>query len=111
MKLAIVGSRNILNVNFDEYDLENVTEIITGGACGVDELAEKYADKKRISKHIIRPEYKLYKRGAPIIRNKKIVDLSDEVLVFWDGKSKGTKSVIDYAIKINKPIKIIQFNL
>ena len=43
MRLAVVGSRSIR-----EYDLaplipDGVTEIISGGAAGVDKLAERYA--------------------------------------------------------------------
>jgi len=53
------------------------------------------------------PEYRKYKRGAPLIRNKQIVDYADTVIAFWDGKSKGTESVIQYCIKTGKPYQII----
>jgi len=53
------------------------------------------------------PEYDRYGKAAPIVRNKAIVDYSDKVIVFWDGSSKGTLSVIKYAEKIGKPCDII----
>ena len=81
---------------------ESVDLIISGGAAGVDTLAEKYADKKGISKLILRPDYKRYGKAAPIIRNKMMVDLCDALIVIWDGKSKGTKHTIDYAQKEKK---------
>lgn len=106
MKLAIVGSRTIEKLCLEGYIPPETTLIISGGANGVDRIGEEYADAHKLSKLIIRPEYKKYGRGAPIIRNKVIVDAADEVLVFWDGVSKGTKSVIDYAKKQKKPIRV-----
>lgn len=73
MKLAIIGSRN-LELDITPYVPEGVDEIISGGAKGVDCIAEEYADKHKISKHIIRPRYDLYpSRVAPIKRNEIIV--------------------------------------
>ena len=86
----------------------NVEVIISGGANGVDFLAEKYADIHRISKYIIRPRYDIYGRGAPIKRNEEMVDISDAILVIWDGQSKGTQHTIEYSKKTKKPITIIQ---
>ena len=41
------------------------------------------------------PEYSRYGRGAPLKRNPQIIEYADVVIAFWDGKSKGTKYVID----------------
>ena len=41
--------------------------------------------------------------------NKKIVDYADKVVVFWDGKSRGTLSVIKYAKKVGKQCEVILF--
>ncbi len=106
MKVAIIGSRNLINVEISKYIPENVTEIISGGAIGIDTLAEEVADKRRISKSIIRPEYNKYGEKAPLIRNKEIVKRAELVIAFWDGKSRGTKFTIAYAKKLNKEVKI-----
>lgn len=107
MKLLIVGSRSITDYDLSLCVDERVDLIISGGAAGVDTLAEKYADKKGISKLILRPDYTRYGKAAPIIRNKMMVDLCDALIVIWDGKSKGTKHTIDYAQKVGKPLTII----
>lgn len=53
------------------------------------------------------PEYKRYGRGAPIVRNKMIVDYADRIIAFWNGRSKGTMSVISYANKVGKPCEVV----
>ena len=107
MKLLIAGSRSIKDFDLSPHIPQNVDEIISGGADGVDTLAEKFADASKISKHIIRPQYHIYGQAAPIVRNKEMVNLADAVLVIWDGKSKGSLSTIKYAERVNKPVNII----
>ena len=108
MKLLIVGSRSITNFDLSPYISADVDTIISGGAEGVDSLAEQYADLHRLSKYILRPRYDLYGRSAPLKRNEKMVDLADAVLIVWDGHSKGAQFTLKYAKKINKPFTLVQ---
>lgn len=108
MKIAIIGSRN-LQIEIDNYIPKNATEIITGGARGIDTLAYRYAKKNNIPCRIYPPMYEFYGRAAPIVRNKQIVEQSDLVLAFWDGVSSGTKFTINYAKKINKKVEVYLF--
>ncbi len=108
MKLLIAGSRSITDFDLSPYIPGDVDEIISGGAQGIDTLAEKYADEHRISKHIIRPKYHLYKKAAPIKRNMEMIEMADRVLVIWDGRSRGALSTINYAQKIKKELQIIK---
>ena len=107
MKLAIIGSRNLQVNNIDQYITDDITEIVSGGAKGIDNCARGFALAKGITLKEFLPDYKKYGRAAPIVRNKEIVNCSDTVLAFWDGKSHGTKNVIDYCKKSNKPIRIV----
>ena len=107
MKLLIAGSRSIKEFDLSGYVPTDTEFIISGGANGVDALAEEYADKNRLSKIIIRPRYDLYGRAAPIKRNEIMVDMADSVLVIWDGSSRGTKYTIDQAKKKNKPVTVV----
>ena len=89
MKLLVVGSRSITSVDLSQYIQSDVDTIISGGADGIDSLAEHYADLHRISKYILRPQYNIYGRAAPLKRNEQMVDMADAVLAIWDGDSKG----------------------
>ncbi len=110
MKLLVVGSRSIREFDLSPYICDRIDMIISGGAEGVDTLAEQYADKHRISKCIVRPHYELYGRAAPLKRNEQMVDMADEVLVIWDGHSKGAQYTIKYAEKKHKPIVVIKID-
>ena len=107
MKLLIAGSRGITDFDLAPYIPDGTDKIISGGAKGIDTLAEQYAEQNGLKKIIIKPEYEKYGKAAPIKRNETMVELADAVLVIWDGKSKGTKYTIDYAKKLNKEITVI----
>ena len=107
MKLAVLGSRKLINIVIDQYIPKGVNEIVSGGAIGIDSRAAEYAKRKGLKLTEFLPEYEHYGRAAPIVRNKEIVDYADKILVFWDGISKGTLSVIKYAQKAGKPCEVI----
>lgn len=109
MRVAIVGSRD-LSVDIEKYIPENTTEIVSGGARGIDMLAERWTDQHNIPKLILKPDYDKYGRSAPIRRNEIIVQISDLVVAVWDGKSRGTKFTIDYAKKCGIPVQFFQID-
>lgn len=109
MKIAIIGSRN-LEVNDLENYVFGASEIVSGGARGIDTCAEKYASEKGIKLKVFLPDYKRYGKGAPLKRNLEIIEYADRVIAFWDGKSRGTKFVIDQCEKINKPVEVVLVN-
>ena len=106
MKVAVAGSRSILKIDLAPY-VTDATEIVSGGAKGVDSLAAAYAKAHGIKLTEFLPDYARFGRGAPIKRNYEIVDYADRVVVFWDGQSKGTLSVIKYAEKTGKPCEVV----
>ena len=106
MKVAVVGSRSIFATDINMY-ISDGDEIVSGGAVGVDSCAAEYAKKNGLKLTVFLPQYERYGRAAPIARNKKIVDYADKIIAFWDGKSKGTLSVIKYAEKTGKLCEII----
>ncbi len=106
MKVAIIGSRSLTITDLEKYLPSGTSEIVSGGAKGIDSCAKKFAINNNIKTTEFLPNYKLFGRGAPIKRNIEIVNYSDLVIAFWDGQSRGTKFVIDLCKKQNKPIKV-----
>jgi hypothetical protein len=110
VRVAVVGSRSLDGRCYGilaEHMPPGASEIISGGATGVDSLAEQYAQDKRLPMTVIRPDYKTYDRQAPLIRNSQIVAGSDFTLILWDGVSRGSLNVIMTCIRTNKPFKVL----
>ena len=108
MKVAIIGSRSIEKIDFALANVQEGDEIVTGGARGVDSLAEKEARKNGQGVIVFKPDYEKYGRAAPHVRNRLIVGECDRLVAFWDGVSKGTESVIRYAEKHGTAVQIIK---
>ncbi len=107
MRVAIIGSRSLNICDFSVYLPEDTTEIVSGGAKGVDACAASYASVSGIKLTEFLPDYNKYGRFAPLKRNIDIVAYSDEIIAFWDGKSKGTSFVIKEAEKQGKKVRIV----
>lgn len=106
MKVAVIGSRKLAVPDLENYLPEGVTEIVSGGAKGVDTYARRYAEANALKLTEFIPDYEHYGRSAPLRRNLEIIDYADMVIAFWDGESKGTKYVIDNCVKLGKEIAI-----
>jgi hypothetical protein len=112
MKLAVIGSRTFTDyellhkVILTNYKINDISEIISGGAIGADTLAECFAKQYSIKLTVLKPDWKKHGRCAGLLRNKDIINEATHVIAFWDGKSHGTKNSIDIANKLNKPIII-----
>lgn len=106
MKIAIIGSRNLRVGNLNEIIPPEATEIVSGGARGIDSCAAEYAREHGLILTEFLPEYDKFGRGAPLKRNETIVNYADVVFAFWDGASRGTKFVIDYAKRVGKKCRI-----
>ena len=115
MNIAIIGSREFKQMDLVEETLIQKLyyfdfKVITGGARGIDAYAEEYCKRNNITCIVIKPinpEDKL----SYLFRNVEIITMADKIIAFWDGKSKGTKFVIDYAKARSKDIEVIQQSL
>lgn len=116
MRIAIVGSRDYPCLDqVAEYvaKLSRCTAmIVTGGARGVDQAAEEAARIRRISRLVFEPTVEDdFSREALITalhaRNDRIVVAADRIVAFWDGNSRGTRSVIGKAERAGKPVDVL----
>lgn len=115
--IVIAGSRYFENYNKAEkfisdcLELENINEpilFLTGGCRGADSLGEKYALDHGFELKIIKAEWKRFGKPAGPIRNKKLAKEGDIFICFWNKSSRGTKSLIDYALELNKTVYIME---
>jgi len=108
VKLAVVGSRNFTDYEFLKKILnsysEKITQIISGGAQGADNLAKQYAIKNGIAIKEFIPNWDVYGKSAGYIRNEKFIKAADELIAFGDKISRETKHSIDLAEKYGKPV-------
>ena len=111
MKVAIVGSRGLEIEDFTPYLPTGVTEIVSGGAKGIDRCAAGYARAHGLKLTEYRPDYRRYGRGAPLKRNLEIVNYADFVLIAWDGASRGSRYVIRLCEEMGKPHRVVQLTL
>ncbi len=114
-RIVVAGCRD-----FENYDIakeyidfciseikNNHTVIFVSGGCrGADRLGERYAQENGYEVELHSADWKKYGRSAGPKRNKEMAEIADYVICFWNGKSKGTKSMIDYAKGLNKPVRI-----
>ena len=114
-RVVIAGCRDYNNYDeaklYIDFCLSNIRKgnniiIISGCASGADSIGERYAKENGFEVEKYPADWKKYGRSTGPKRNKQMAEICDYVICFWDEKSKGTKSMIDFAKKFNKPIRI-----
>jgi hypothetical protein len=111
MRIAIVGSRgypDLDEVRAFVRSLPSGTVVVSGGAHGVDAVAENEARKCGLTVDIYLADWKNRGGAAGFLRNHTIVENADEVVAFWDGVSRGTSHTIAIARRKGKPVTIHQ---
>lgn len=111
MKVAIVGSRDYPNRDAVREYVRNLPAdavVVSGGASGVDSVAEDEASRCGLQTVIYLADWNKHGRAAGPIRNRMIVQEADRVVAFWDGRSRGTKNTIDTARSLGKPLEVYQ---
>jgi hypothetical protein len=125
MKIIIAGGRD-----FNDYELLKSTmknflssfmtvlepdeiEIVSGHARGADSLGEKFSNEFGCKLKIFPADWNFFGKSAGIIRNKEMlayakIDDDSVLIAFWDGKSRGTKNMID--ISKNAGLKVVVVN-
>jgi hypothetical protein len=115
MKVIIAGGRY-----FDNYDLlcqkvdyylsrQSKVEIVSGAAKGADKLGERYAEERQYPIKRFIADWGTWGKRAGYLRNEEMAEYADALIAFWDGRSKGTKHMINLAKKLNLSIRIIRY--
>jgi len=83
--------------------------IISGGATGAEALGERYARERGLGIRQFLADWKLYGRGAKVIRNTQMIEAADHAVFFWDGKNKGIAEAIERAEAKGIPVEVVRF--
>jgi hypothetical protein len=73
------------------------TEIVSGGACGVDQMGQQYAEAKGLPFSLYSADWSKYDKAAGPMRNTEMAKKADALIAIWDGVSKGTAHMIQTA--------------
>jgi threonine/homoserine efflux transporter RhtA len=110
MKVIIAGSRTIEDYLMVEAAVAasgfEITEVVSGNARGVDRLGEQWAFQRGILITRFIPNWDLLGKKAGHIRNAQMGEYADALIALWDGKSSGTKNMIDYMRIKKAPIYV-----
>jgi len=104
-KVIIAGGRDFIDYALLRETCDKILcnqsdiEIVSGAAQGADKLGEWYADEKGYPLKQFPANWDKFGKGAGHIRNSEMAEYADALIAFWDGKSKGTKSMISLAKK------------
>ena len=111
-KIIVAGSRTFNNYPLLKKVLDErkdeFKEVVCGDAKGADSMGETWAIQNGIKVVHFPADWKLGS-AAGFIRNHQMGDYADELIAFWDGKSSGTKDMIEYMRKLDKLVNIIYF--
>lgn len=113
--IAVVGGRDFSDSKLFWTEMRKARKqykfksVVSGGAEGADTFAKVWSEQKKVPITVHKPDLSKGKFG-PLERNKKIVDDSDFMIAFWDGKSKGTKHSIGLANKKGIPVVVINYS-
>lgn len=101
MKIIIAGGRDITDVNELEQAIREsgfgISEVVSGSVRGADALGQDWAETNGIPVTLFPADWAQYGRGAGPIRNRQMGDYAEALIALWDGRSRGTESMIEYA--------------
>ena len=108
MKTIVAGTRSY---NFTHEDLKilsaiDITEVVSGCAPGADREGEKWARMNSIPVKQFPADWSLGLSAGPI-RNKAMAEYADRLVAFWDGKSPGTRNMIEQARRLGLDVIIV----
>ena len=119
-RVIIAGSRS-----FNDYELlreqclsilqekmrTHRVVIVSGHARGADSLGERFAKEFRLPFELHPAKWRLLGKAAGMVRNAEMAKCSDALIAFWDGESRGTRHMINFARKRGLEVSVINTTL
>tara|TARA_R110000772_G_scaffold184459_4_gene295481 strand:+ start:5815 stop:6195 length:381 start_codon:yes stop_codon:yes gene_type:complete len=124
-KIIVAGGREFTDSELVEEVMENLFlvwseedakwldsdlhEVVCGEARGADTLGRLWAESQSVKVKSFPADWDAHGRAAGPIRNAEMGDYADTLVAFWDGKSKGTKNMIDYSLKKGLTVHVYRY--
>ena len=116
-RVIVAGGRyfndwDLLKMKVSFYTIEmnpDDLEIVSGGCKGADKLGERYAKEYKLPCRVIGADWGNWLNAAGPMRNQAMAKYATHLIAFWDGKSKGTKNMIDEAKAAGLKIKVVRY--
>ena len=113
-KVIVAGGRDFSDIykmhDVFEEELNKGDIVVSGLARGADIMACDMADEFGLETEVFPANWKEHGKGAGFIRNTQMAEVADRLIAFWDGRSKGTKHMINTAKKQNLDILIVPYD-
>ena len=115
-RVIIAGGRDFADFELLERTMDNLlanivddVQVVCGMARGADSLGDVYAAKKKYSVRYFPADWDKYGKAAGYKRNEQMAQNADTLVAFWDGKSRGTKHMIDIAKRYNLKVRVVRY--
>ena len=108
LRVIIAGSRDIISPATVATAVQSsclqpyIIEVVSGGARGVDKLGEAWARLHGVPVRVFPADWARYPRTAGRLRNTEMAHYADALIAVWDGRSPGTKHMIDTMLECGK---------
>lgn len=118
-RVIIAGTRDFSDYQFLRQKCDAILSskrqdsnivIISGTARGADRLGERYARERGYKIERYPADWDNDGHAAGPVRNTRMADNADALIAFWDGRSRGTKNMIETARAKGLAIRVINTN-
>ncbi len=112
-KIIVTGSNHfnsypVLEVRLRlEFSKHEEVEILCGINGTVDKMVKKFANSYGFKVQTFPIEFNRFRQAALYVRNKSMLFVADECILFWDGVSPGTRMIKELAEKQRVPLNLI----
>ena len=110
MRTIVAGSRGITYMAMVREAVRSsgfrVTEVVSGGARGVDRLGERLAEEMGVPCRVFPADWNRHGRSAGVIRNRTMAEYADALVAVWDGSSRGTANMISQARQLGLEVHV-----
>jgi len=119
-RIIIAGTRSYKNQEFVNKKISHIIkklskdniEFVEGGEpTGVDRRGREFAIEHGFPYKTFEADWDKHNKAAGPIRNREMAEYGTHLIAFWDGKSRGTKNMINEAEKKGLKMIIIRLDM